>query len=346
MESINALVNQLFEQPIDPNELRKRWNMDAPWQSTGVLEPLNIITGKLMYRQAMYRESRFYGFKLKHHYIDGFNMHWLCNEKPKKSRGTLLLLHGLSAEKAHWIRFARYFIKDYHIIIPDLAAHGQTGYQPDANYGTHAQASRIIELLDHLQLDQVHVLGNSMGGFVCARLATSWPERIASLGLMDAAGLQARTYSSLVESIESGCNPFLLHSLAEFDHLMALAAYKQQWMPSQVRLMLAKQYSDRRERLFNVFLQVQNEIYPHDWVSQELPSINMATLVLWGELDKLLDIDMLAHFKELIPHAKTVSMPKTGHMPMMERPLASARHYREFLKTISVANNVFQQKAS
>ena len=247
MESINALVNQLFEQPIDPNELRKRWNMDAPWQSTGVLEPLNIITGKLMYRQAMYRESRFYGFKLKHHYIDGFNMHWLCNEKPKKSRGTLLLLHGLSAEKAHWIRFARYFIKDYHIIIPDLAAHGQTGYQPDANYGTHAQASRIIELLDHLQLDQVHVLGNSMGGFVCARLATSWPERIASLGLMDAAGLQARTYSSLVESIESGCNPFLLHSLAEFDHLMALTAYKQQWMPSQVRLMLAKLISIKYE---------------------------------------------------------------------------------------------------
>ena len=346
MDSINKLVKQLFEQPLDPNELRMRWKIDTPWQSTGVFEPLTVITGKLMYRQAMYRESQLYGFKLKHHHIDGFNIHWLCNSKPKKSRGTLVLLHGLSAEKAHWIRFARYFVKDYHVIIPDLAGHGQTGYQPGADYGTQAQAQRIIELLDYLKIDQVHVLGNSMGGFISARLATSWPERIASVGLMDAAGLQARTYSALVDSIESGRNPFLLHSLAEFDHLMALAAYKQQWIPSQVRLMLAKQYSDRRERLFNVFLQIQNEIYPHEWISEKVSQLKVPTLVLWGELDKLLDIDMLAHFKELIPHAKTVAMPKTGHMPMMERPLTSARHYREFLKTISRSSSSFQQKAN
>ncbi len=336
MESVKELVKQLLEQPIDPNELRSRWNIDAPWQSTGVLEPLNIITGKLMYRQAMYRESRFYGFKLKHYHIDGFNVYWLCNEKPKKSRGTLLLLHGLSAEKAHWLRFARYFVKDYHIVIPDLAGHGQTGYAPDADYSTEAQARRMIELLDHLHIDKVHVLGNSMGGFIAARLATKWPARIASLGLMNAAGLQARTHSALVHSIEAGRNPFLLNSLAEFDELMNLAAFKQQWLPSQVRLMLAKQYSDRRERLFNIFLQLQNEIYPHDWVSEQIAKVDMPAFVVWGEFDKLLDIDMLKHFSELIPHAKTVSMPQTGHMPMIERPLRTARYYRKFLKELSL----------
>ena len=334
MHSVKELVKQLFEQTLDPAELRVRWKIDEPWQSTGLLENLNITTGKLMYRQAMYRESRFYGFKLRHHYIDGFKIHWLCNEKPKKSRGTLLLMHGLSAEKAHWIRFARYFVKDYHIIIPDLAGHGQTGYLPDANYGTEAQAKRVIELLNHLKIDKVHTLGNSMGGFVALRLASVWPERVVSLGLMNAAGLQARTYSALIDSIESGRNPFFLHSVTEFDNLMSLAAYKQQWIPYQARLMLAKQYSDRRERLFNIFIQVQNEIYPHDWVSEQAKKFKMPTFVLWGELDKLLDIDMLKHFAELIPQAKTVTMPLTGHMPHMERPLQAARHYRDFLKEI------------
>lgn len=332
MQTVNELAKQLLEQKLDPQELRKRWKVDVPWQSTGVLEPLNIITGKLMYRQAMYRESRFYGFKLKHHYIDGFNMHWLCNAKPKKSRGTLLLLHGLSAEKSHWIRFARYFVKDYHIIIPDLAAHGQTGYLPNTDYGTRAQAQRLIDLMNYLRIEQAHVVGNSMGGFIAARLAADWPERLSSVCLMNAAGLQARTSSVLMESIETGRNPFLLHSTPEFENLMALSAHKYQWIPSQVKLMLAKQYSDRRERLFDVFLQLQNEIYPNDWMSAAMPKLKTPTLVIWGELDQLLDKDMLGHFKELIPQASTVVMKLTGHMPMLERPLQTARHYRQFLK--------------
>ncbi|RYY80712.1 MAG: alpha/beta hydrolase [Moraxellaceae bacterium] len=338
MESVKTLVQQLYQKPIAPEELRARWKVDAPWKSTGSLESLNITIGKLMYRNALSREGQLYGFKLRHHQIDGFNMHWLCNAKPKKSRGTILLLHGLSAEKSHWIRFARYFVKDYHIIIPDLAAHGQTGYLPNADYGTRAQAQRLIDLLDHLKISQAHVVGNSMGGFVAARLAADWPERINSLCLMDAAGLQARTHSVLVQSIESGRNPFLLHSLPEFENLMALGAHKYQWLPAQVKLMLAKQYSDRRERLFNVFLHLQNEIYPEDWISVEMPKLKMPTFIVWGELDKLLDIDMMQHFKELIPHAKTVAMKLTGHMPMLERPLQTARHYRKFLKESAVAS--------
>jgi abhydrolase domain-containing protein 6 len=337
MQSDKDLAKQLFEVPIAPDALRARWKVDAPWKSTGSLEALNITIGKLMYRNALHREGQLYGFKLRRHQIDGFNMHWLCNAKPKKSRGTLLLLHGLSAEKSHWIRFARYFVKDYHIIIPDLAAHGQTGYRPHADYGTHAQAQRVVELLDHLKIDKVHVCGNSMGGFIAARLAAGWPERLDSLCLMDAAGLQARTYSVLVESIESGRHPFLLHSLPEFENLMSLSAYKYQWLPPQVKLMLAKQYSDRRERLFDLFLQLQNEIYPKDWMSEEMSKLNMPTLVMWGELDKLLDLDMMHHFQELIPHAKTVTMKLTGHMPMLERPLQTARHYRKFLKHSAVA---------
>ena len=335
MESVQNLVKKLYQETLDPNELRERWKINEPWISTGPLESLNVTIGKLMYRKALHREAQLYGFKLKSHHIDGFNMHWLCNAKPKKSRGTLLLIHGLSAEKYHWIRFARYFVKDYHIIIPDLGGHGQTGYQPDADYSTRAQAQRLIDLLDYLKIDKVHVTGNSMGGFVGARLTADWPERISSLCLMDAAGLQSRTYSVLVESIESGRNPFLLHSLAEFEHLMALSAHRYQWLPSQVKIMLAKQYSDRRERLFNIFLQVQNEIYPRDWISEEMPKLKIPTLVLWGELDKLLDVDMLKHFKELIPHAKTVTMKLTGHMPMLERPLQTARHYRSFLKEMT-----------
>lgn len=331
----DPLVQQLHERFIEEQALRKRWHLDAAWEPTGRFERLTIAAGRVLYHQAMHHESRLYGLQVHRHRIDDFKLNWYSNKASKKHRGTLLLLHGLSAEKAHWLRFARYFVKDYHVIIPDFPAHGQTGYKVGHDYGTAAQTRRLLMLLEHLNIHKVHVVGNSMGGFIAARLATVAPERVASLALFDAAGLQARTNSVLEQALESGRNPFILHSLPEFDQLMAKAAVKLPWMPSQVRVMLARQYYDRRERWFDVFRHLQNEIYPECWLERDVHRITMPTLVLWGEKDGLLDIDMLDHFAELIPHAKTVRMPYTGHMPMMERPARTARHYKNFLKMMS-----------
>lgn len=339
MTAIDPLVQQLHQHIIAEQALRERWHLDAPWQSSGPLEGLTIAAGRVMYRQAMRQEARLYGLHTKHHRIDRFNMHWLANKPPKKSRGTLLLLHGLSAEKAHWLRFARYFTQHYHVIIPDMAGHGQTGYRAGEDYSTARQAYRLLQLMDYLKIDRAHVVGNSMGGFIATRLATMAGHRVASLSLFDAAGLQARTNSVLEAALESGRNPFLLHSLAEFDQFMSMAAVKLQWMPYQVRVMLAKQYSDRRERWFDIFRHMQNEIYPDSWLADEIERIKQPTLILWGEQDRLLDIDMLAHFGELIPQAKTVMLRNTGHMPMMERPALSARYYRRFLAEIVASSS-------
>lgn len=326
------LIHELHEHNLDPAVLREQWHIDAPWQSSGSLEAPTIQLGKLLYRQAMQREGQLYGLRLRRTVIDGFKVAWLTNKPHKKQRGTILLLHGLSAEKSHWLRFARYFVKDYRVVLLDLPAHGQTGYQAGRDYSTLAQANRVLSLLDHLQIEQVHIAGNSMGGFIAQRLALIAPLRVLSLGLFDAAGLPVRNNSALEQSIRTGRNPFILHSLAEFDAFMALAAYKLPWMPSQVRVMLAKQYHERRERWFDVFTQIMAEVYPDSWLQAQIQRIKIPTLVLWGEQDGLLDVDMLDHYAELMPHAQTVRMHRTGHLPMMERPAVSARHYAEFLK--------------
>ena len=327
-----SLIHELHEHNLDPAVLRAQWHIDAPWQSSGALEVPTIQLGKLLYRQAMQREAQLYGLRLRRTLIDDFKVAWLTNKPHKRQRGTIVLLHGLSAEKSHWLRFARYLVRDYRVIVIDLPAHGQTGYQVGRDYSTLAQAKRVLALLDFLQVEQVHLAGNSMGGFIAQRLALIAPLRILSLGLFDAAGLPVRHNSALEQSLRTGRNPFILHSLAEFDAFMGLAAYKLPWMPSQVRVMLARQYYERRERWFDVFTQIMAEVYPDSWLMQQIAQIKIPTLVLWGEQDGLLDVDMLDHYAELMPHAQTVRMTQTGHLPMMERPAVSARHYTEFLK--------------
>lgn len=328
---LNSVLNHPF---IDVEELRRQWGVSDPWHSTGKFEPLQVFAGKFLYRNTLYNESRLYGFKLHHHQIDGFKLHWLSNKKNMKSKGSILLIHGLSADKSHWVRFARYLAKDYHVIIPDLPAHGQTGYLLDADYSVERQAQRMIDLLDYLGIDQVNLLGNSMGGFISICMAHKWANRIASLGLLNSAGLKPRTHSELEAAFHGGKNPFIVKSVSDFNNLLSLAASKQQWMPYSVRLMLAKQLADRRERLFRLSLQVMQEISEFNCIEKSKDAFKMPTLVIWGEEDKLLDVDMLDHFIELIPHAHFVKLPNIGHMPMLECPKIAAQHYKKFTDTL------------
>ena len=213
-------------------------------------------------------------------------------------------------------------------------AHGQTGYLLDADYSVERQAQRMIDLLDYLGIDQVNLLGNSMGGFISICMAHKWANRIASLGLLNSAGLKPRTHSELEAAFHGGKNPFIIKSVSDFNNLLSLATSKQQWMPYSVRLMLAKQLADRRERLFRLSLQVMQEISEFNCIEKSKDAFKMPTLVIWGEEDKLLDVDMLDHFIELIPHAHFVKLPNIGHMPMLECPKIAAQHYKKFTDTL------------
>jgi abhydrolase domain-containing protein 6 len=90
---------------------------------------------------------------------------YLDNKKGTyKSKETLILLHGLGADKDTWLQFARYLTRKYRIIIPDLPGHGQSVQDFSIEYSVEAQAQCVCELLETLGIKRVHIVGNSMGG--------------------------------------------------------------------------------------------------------------------------------------------------------------------------------------
>ena len=106
---------------------------------------------------------------------------------PYEAASAILMLHGYSAEKNLWLRFAKHFVRQYRVIIPDIAGHGETGFKAGGGYDIALQAKRMIQLLDVCGVEKVHVIGNSMGGYIAAWLAATYPERIASVALIDPA---------------------------------------------------------------------------------------------------------------------------------------------------------------
>jgi pimeloyl-ACP methyl ester carboxylesterase len=102
---------------------------------------------------------------------------------------TILLLHGSPGYKEELGRLASVLARDVRVVVPDLPGFGSsTRAVPDYSFRAHAHYVR--QLLDQLRLRHVHVLGYSMGGGVALSLVDIAPERVASLTLVSAIGVQ------------------------------------------------------------------------------------------------------------------------------------------------------------
>lgn len=243
----------------------------------------------------------------------------------------VVLLHGYSADRGVWMRFARHLLKDHRVVIPELAGHGASGFTSGTGFSAPAQAERVATVLDRLGIEQAHVAGNSMGGFVAATLALAHPDRVRTLLLSDAVGVASPEPSDAELEFRKGRNPFLLDDVADFDDFYAMTMARPPFVPAFLREALAADYVARRDQLDEIF---------HDWygvatLDDRLGEITAPTLVMWGEKDRLVHPSTAQVWADGIPGASTVRYPDAGHMPMLEMPRQAATDYRAFLDRVS-----------
>ena len=282
--------------------------------------------GRLTYRAAAGIETRLRGLRTGEIEVGGWPMAYAEGGDP--DRPTVLLLHGFSGDKDLWVRFAGHLLADYHVLIPDLPGHGATGYRAGADYSAPAQAARMADLLDALGVGAVHIMGNSMGGFVAAHFATAAPARTLSLGLCNASGVLAPEASELDRMLATGRNPFLLTETGQFDAFYALTMASPPYLPRIVRDAKAADFVARREELADIFVAHHHR----DLLDDVLDAIKAPALVLWGSEDPLVDPSAAEVWARGLPHAELVIYDGIGHMPMVEIPARCAADYLAFLR--------------
>ncbi len=105
------------------------------------------------------------------------------------TRPVLVLLHGSPGQGNDFARLAPALAAYHRLIAPDLLGFGASTHAvPD--YAIRAQARYVLQWLDQLHLQRAHFVGFSMGGGVALNLADIAPERVASLTLLSALGVQ------------------------------------------------------------------------------------------------------------------------------------------------------------
>ena len=253
---------------------------------------------------------------------------------------TILLIHGFSANKDNWIRFTKALDTKYHVIAVDLAGHGDSEKSLTTDYGLIKQADRLNSLMTKLNIEKFHIAGNSMGGAISAIFSLNHPEKIKSLTLIDAAGIDGENPSEYYLALEEGNNPLIATDEASFDFRMDFTMSQPPFLPwplysAFVRKTLAR--ADINEKIFNDMVATKKSLAETNFqesIETTIAKGNIPTLIMWGEEDRVLDVSAAAAFKELIPAASIHIFEGVGHLPMVEIPNESADIYQQFLSTV------------
>src|SRR3546814_10747769 len=81
-------------------------------------------------------------------------------------------------------------LRAYHVIAPDRPGFGENERNPQLAYDVEAQTARLKGFVDALGLDRPHIAGNSMGGWIALRYALDYPQALASLIVLNNAGVK------------------------------------------------------------------------------------------------------------------------------------------------------------
>lgn len=267
----------------------------------------------------------------KHAKIDRHNLcYW---EIGQPDRPTVVLVHGFGASKENWLPLIPRLARHYHLLIPDLPGFGNSTYHSRARYTYMRQAQRLADWYKALNLGPAHWVGSSMGGAICGVIAAQHSACVASVCLMNAAGVAGSNLSPMVSGLLEGQNPLIPASVPEVIRLFRMTTHRNQQLWSRVMPpLLSKTMIHRNMVNRHIF---RDMLTPEVPLNQLLPEVQAPTLIMWGDQDQILDVSCSEVFKALIPHAELKVFRDLGHLPMLEAPGLTARGLNRFWRSLN-----------
>jgi pimeloyl-ACP methyl ester carboxylesterase len=262
----------------------------------------------------------------------GVRLHYL--ESGPATAPTLVLVHGGGDNSFSWDGWTQVLAATHRVIAIDLPGHGLTQSPPSFKAALEDYADLVAEFLGKLGAGKVAIAGNSLGGGVSWQLALRHPDLLSHLILVDAAGWPSVTLvddpplafrlmryqwgRDVLETIDN--KPLIREGLKKdvVDQSVLTEDFIQRWADLQ-------RLPGHRTILMSMnpgSLAASNEA---------LAAIKIPTLILWGEADKITNVEAAHKFKAAIPHADLVIYPAVGHLPQWEAPAKSGQDALAFL---------------
>ncbi len=270
---------------------------------------------------------------------DGLIVH-LRDEGPKDAPA-IVLLHGSSADLHTWEPWVEALRGDYRLIRYDQIGHGLTGPALDDNYGLEDYTNDINAVADQLGLKNFVLVGSSMAGWISINYALEHSDRLNGLVIVGGSGapIEREEAGNLAYAIVStpGVRELTKYitprNLIE-KSLKQSVSNQSVVTPAAVdRYWELLRYPGNREATLNRLGQPR-ETYS----AEQIGGMAVPTLLMWGDEDRLVPLEMGHWYDSHLPNAQLVSYPGIGHLPMEEAPARSIADLREWLLTLPLSS--------
>lgn len=270
---------------------------------------------------------------------DGYGGKIHYRDEGNKAGPAILLVHGSNSHLQTWEAVVDNLKSKYRLISYDQPGHGLSGRAGNDDYRGDAMAAAGVKILDTLGVEKAIWVGNSMGGWVSWRAALKYPTRVSSLVLMNASGAQdgekiepSLAVKLMQTQIGQAILPYVaprsivkqsLQQSVYDPEVMNEALITRYW--ELVRFPTNRQATIERSRA---------DREPEKW--DDIDSINIPTLILWGEEDRVIPVSNAKLFNNKIKNSEMIIYSNIGHLPMEENPDQVSKDIDQFFSSQAI----------
>ena len=249
-----------------------------------------------------------------------------------ESDEAVVFIHGTGGHLEAFTRNLLPHAEQYRTIALDMIGHGFTD-KPDHDYEIAHYVRHLLDFCDAVGIKRAHLHGESLGGWIVAQFAIDHPDRVATLTLNTAGGLNTdpkvmkRVYDVTMKAVAEA-SPETVRARLEWlmndparvtDDLVELRyrIYTQPGFKRSMEHILCLQHMDIRMR--NVLTE------------ETLAGISAPTLVIWTDHDPTAPLTTGQRFVDAIPDSRLVVMTDCAHWPQWEKADEFNSLHLEFL---------------
>ena len=237
----------------------------------------------------------------------------------KGGKENLLLLHGLFGALSNFEGIIRHFSDKLNVVVPILPIFEL----PIRKLSVTGLVSYVADFVEFKGYDQVHVLGNSLGGHIALLYVLAHAEKVRSVTLTGSSGL--------FESAMGTSFP----KLGDYE-IIKKKTQTTFYDPKVASKELVDEVYDivnDRNKAIRIIATAKSAVRHN--LGDKLHQISAPTLLVWGKDDQITPAFVGEKFHELIDNSKLIFIDKCGHAPMMEHPVEFNRHLADFLQEVT-----------
>lgn len=218
---------------------------------------------------------------------------------------TLLLLHGLFGAMSNFEHLVGHFSKQYKVVVPILPLFDLDIFHTSVG-GLEKYVQKFIEVRGY---NNIHLLGNSLGGHVALVHVLKHPELIKTLTLTGSSGL-----------FENGMGDSY-PKRGDYEYIKKKTQLTFYHPETATKELVDEVFeiTNSRVKVIKIIALAKSAIRNN--LGEELNQIKQPTLLIWGNNDIITPPFVGKEFNKLIPNSELHFVDKCGHAPMMEVPL-------------------------